>query len=128
MPPEIEELTAKIDGDPVDAWLYDERGWAWFIAGQKALAIQDFDRAIALDENEPAFRLGRGFVYECMGYIDIPRDDFNRAIELDPGYAMAYAFRGSYRSSNTSTKARWPTSIRRYSWSRAMRTIAANAD
>jgi Flp pilus assembly protein TadD len=66
MTPKIEEITARINADPADAWLYHERGWALLGAGQKALAIEDFDAAIALDKSEPQFRLGRGWVYECL--------------------------------------------------------------
>ena len=98
MTQEIEHLTGMIDEDPSDAWLYCERGWAYYKAGRMSLAIRDFDQAIALDDREPEFRVGRGSAYQRMGYIEPPREDFDRAIELDPNDARAYSCRAEYRS------------------------------
>jgi tetratricopeptide (TPR) repeat protein len=98
MEQEIEQLTRLIDEHPCDARLYGERGWAYYDSGQMPLAIRDFDRAIALDDREAEYRVGRGEAYRRMGYIDRPREDFDRAIELDPDYEWAYFCRAWYRS------------------------------
>ena len=65
---------------------YNYRGLAFENMGQFEKAIEDFDRAIALD---PYFRdafLNRGTAFENIGRFDSAIENFDRAIALSPSY------------------------------------------
>jgi tetratricopeptide (TPR) repeat protein len=93
---EIARLTAQIAESPADAWLYNDRGWLRYEARHRTLALDDFNRAIALDESEAVFWLGRGLVYDFQGYPQLALEAFDRAVALDPDWAWAYHLRGCY--------------------------------
>src|SRR5438552_2025386 len=46
--PRIRELTQRIAAAPNDAWLVEERGHAYALLGQEALALADLNQAAAL--------------------------------------------------------------------------------
>lgn len=71
------------------------RGAARLNDERHAGAIEDFNRAIELDESYArAFHL-RGLAHEKGGDHDSAIDDFNRALEIDPDYGAAYYSRAS---------------------------------
>jgi lipoprotein NlpI len=83
-----------IEKQPQRAHLvYYFRGLAFLNTDQFDNAIEDFDRAIALD---PYFRdafLNRGTAFEKKGMLDKAIESFDKAIELGPSYE-AYFNRG----------------------------------
>lgn len=125
---EIKKATRAIESAQNDAQRasgYADRGAAW---GEKArysrafklipgdeyerlfqLAIQDHDRAIALqpDNAEMYYRRGRTYYMQAAfstfdplndpkskAYFETAKGNFAKAIELDPRHALAYEFRG----------------------------------
>ena len=58
-------------------------------------AIDDLDRAIELDPDEPTAFLNRGTAYSFKGESDRAIIDCDRAIQLDPNYTEAYRRRGN---------------------------------
>ena len=74
---------------------YNNRGLAFYKKGQLDQAIEDFNRAIALD---PAFfkaYLNRGAAFVNRGQFDQANADFDEAIALHPSYPEAYNAKGS---------------------------------
>ena len=57
-------------------------------------AIQGYDRAIQLDQNNAAAYISRGFAYMIKGDNDRALQDFDQGIQLDPKNAAAYRNRG----------------------------------
>jgi tetratricopeptide (TPR) repeat protein len=57
-------------------------------------AIQGYNRAIQLDQNNAAAYISRGFAYMVKGDNDRALQDFNQGIQLDPKNAAAYRNRG----------------------------------
>lgn len=94
MTSELEDLTARIEREPSDAWLYWERGRLHGEAHRWKLAVEDFTRAIVLEPGEPAFWRSRGRAHEILGYVGDSREDLDRAVDLDPDDAESYAVRG----------------------------------
>ena len=73
---------------------YFRRGNARCLAKAFELAIEDFDKAIALDpELVPAYNI-RGNAYRGKGELERAIEDYNTAIKLKPDYAYAYNNRG----------------------------------
>jgi murein DD-endopeptidase MepM/ murein hydrolase activator NlpD len=75
------------------------RGWALNLSGRYDRALQDFDRAIALEPDfEQAFR-SKGDAYRRKGLIKQAIAAFDRAIRIKPDYATAFADRAlSYQA------------------------------
>jgi tetratricopeptide (TPR) repeat protein len=55
-----------------------------------------FDHTISVTENNALILSSRGAVLDRMGEHSKALADYNRAIELDPGYSIAYCNRGAY--------------------------------
>src|ERR1700730_13715713 len=76
------------------AWAYNNRGFAYFLAGDLDRAFADDNEAIRLDPNDaPAF-LNRGTVYLQRDDLDHAIADFSETIRLDPNHVLAYNTRG----------------------------------
>jgi lipoprotein NlpI len=73
------------------------RGRAYADKGQFDRAIQDFDRATAIDADYPDAFNSRGIAYSGMGQYARAIDDFDQAVRLDPNYAIAFYNRGLAR-------------------------------
>ena len=63
---------------------YIGRGDALYVKGEYDEAIEDFDTAIGLDENDPVAYYGRGLAHLSLGDAPIARarEDLNKALEL----------------------------------------------
>jgi tetratricopeptide (TPR) repeat protein len=64
------------------------------LQGDYESAIEDFDRAIELDDQDAKTYSARGEAYFKMGDVDQAMADFDRAIEIDPQLMGAHYFRG----------------------------------
>jgi tetratricopeptide (TPR) repeat protein len=69
---------------------YNRKGIADAKQGNRALAIQDFSKAIELVPNYAQAYHNRGLVYFSQGNFGQAIWEFSRAIELDPDYAPVY--------------------------------------
>ena len=58
-------------------------------------AIEDFNKAIALNQADATAYSNRGNAYRDKGEPDRAIEDYNKAIELNPNYAVAYNNRGN---------------------------------
>ncbi len=74
---------------------YNYRGAAFYKEGRFEEAIQDFDRAIALNPSYVEAYNNRGIAFDDNGRLDRAIEDFERAIALNPSYYKAYNNRGA---------------------------------
>ena len=74
---------------------YNNRGNAYSDKGEIDWAIEDYDRAIALDPKYPLTYYNRGNAFSKRGDIDLAIKDYDRAIALDPKLAQSYYNRGT---------------------------------
>ena len=75
--------------------LYNNRGTAYHDLGLYGLAIEDYDRAIALDPAFAAAFNNRGAVYPRLGRPRAAITDYDQAIAINPKFARAYANRAN---------------------------------
>jgi tetratricopeptide (TPR) repeat protein len=80
------------ESDVVIAGAYTNRGNALRDSGEMDRAIQDFNKAIALDKTLAAAFAGRGAVFVAKGQLDFAILDFNQAIKLNPKNVDTYYF------------------------------------
>ena len=88
------ELYAAALGVLPHPWAYNNRGLARKQQGDLAGAIQDYDRAIELDPQDPTAYNNRGNVRAEQKDLAGAIQDYDRAIELDPQDPTAYNNRG----------------------------------
>jgi tetratricopeptide (TPR) repeat protein len=96
------ELTLK------DADGYAARAYEWLGSGNFNKALKDYDRAVSLKPNHPAFLNGRGFTCHMKGIEDEDRptcedralSDYAEAIRIDPNYASAINNRAWIRATS----------------------------
>ena len=90
--PAIEYLTEASFLDNYNKWdvLY-ERGMIYlYFKNNFEKAIEDFTKAINLNQREPNYYINRGWAYQKQGSYKKAYEDYNKAIELDPGRVEAY--------------------------------------
>jgi tetratricopeptide (TPR) repeat protein len=80
---------------PKDPRVYLFRGMAFERTGRLDKAIEDYDRAIALDPSYYQAFLGRGAIFRETGRLDKAIEDYDRAIALNPAYDQAFFGRGA---------------------------------
>jgi tetratricopeptide (TPR) repeat protein len=92
----IEACTVLIDvsaeTDTVMSGAYTNRGSALTDTGELDRAIQDFNKAIALDGKQAAAFAGRASVFVAKGQLDFAILDFSQAIKLNPKNVDTYYF------------------------------------
>lgn len=71
-----------------------ETGVQAFVGGRYEKSIELFTRALEADEKNALALVSRGAAYLKLDMLDQARNDFDRAIGIDPGYARAYHMRG----------------------------------
>jgi len=74
--------------DPNYAAAYNNRGWSKYLLGRYGEAINDANKALAL-ERDPNTYHTRGAAYMGLGQYNKAIADFNRALEIDPGFQDA---------------------------------------
>ncbi|MBT9438251.1 MAG: tetratricopeptide repeat protein, partial [Desulfobacterales bacterium] len=77
---------------------YYNRGVAYAFLNQYERAIEDYNKAIALDPNNAEAYNNRGVAYAFLNQYERAIADYNKAIALDPNFAMAYDNREIARS------------------------------
>jgi len=80
-----------------EAQIYTMRGQALVYSGQPRDAIQDSERAIALDPDKGLAYVVRGLAKGALGATDSALADYTRAIEVEPTCAEAWSNRGMQR-------------------------------
>jgi serine/threonine protein kinase/Flp pilus assembly protein TadD len=75
-------------GQAPEAWVYWNRGYALYTAGQKAEAVRDFDAALRLDPTLASARWNRGMARLELGQYADALADFRAAGEAMPEEAL----------------------------------------
>jgi tetratricopeptide (TPR) repeat protein len=85
-----------IDDQPFQLWA--ERCWIGAVlADELPRTLQECDRAIARNSDDPNNYNSRGFAHFKSGHYDLAIADYDRAIEADPNVASSYLVRGLAR-------------------------------
>lgn len=74
---------------------YNNRGNLFFERNQYDQALQDYKKAVDLDETRPESYNNLGTVYESLKKYDASIEAYSKAIALDPNYPKAWYGRGS---------------------------------
>ena len=74
---------------------YNNRGIAYFDAGEYSQAIENYNRSLDFDPSDPDYYNNRGNAYSKLKQYARAIDDYDRSIRLDPGKAFAYNGRGA---------------------------------
>jgi tetratricopeptide (TPR) repeat protein len=90
----IAEFTKIIEANPNDVLAWFARARCYQEVGQHDLAIDDYSRAIELDQTYPEAYNNCGAVYAEVGDYKTAIDYYDRAIVLDYQYAEPYNNRG----------------------------------
>jgi len=69
---------------------YNNRGTAYFVLGQYAKAISDYNKALALNPRFEEALANRGLVYYRQGKIAQAFSEYDKAIAINPNYPEAY--------------------------------------
>ncbi len=91
----ITQLSEVLREDTTHKLAYVSRGAAFMRTGNHQTALEDFDRAIAIDPDYARAYHLRGLAREVQGDDPGALDDFNRAIDLAPDYGAAYHSRAT---------------------------------
>jgi tetratricopeptide (TPR) repeat protein len=75
-------------------WAYFQRGNLWLHKREGALAVADFNEALAQSPNDSAILHNRGLAWGLIGEHNQAIADFTEALRLDPNYGWAYEDRG----------------------------------
>lgn len=86
----IELYSKSIDLKPDYAEAYNNRGFTYFLKGEKDLAFKDYEKAIELKLDFAAAYNNRGFAYSLKGEYDLAFKDLNKATELKPDFGIPY--------------------------------------
>ncbi len=76
------------------AWIFAQRGNAYFVKGQVDKAIQDYDSAVALDPTNDTALANRGIAHLTQGKADLAMNDYTAALRANPKNANSYNLRG----------------------------------
>lgn len=82
--------------NPACARCYKNIGWVYAYKGDTKLALQNLDKAIALDSKDALIIADRGRILEMTGDEFGALRDYDKAIQLDPQNAELYNMRGEY--------------------------------
>jgi len=74
---------------------HNDRGNAYGKRGNYEKALEDFNKVIELNPNDPDAWYNRGLTYKHLGKLDAALRDYHRAISLKPDYAKAFNNRGT---------------------------------
>lgn len=96
-PARRERVAVLADSGRGDAESHNRRGVGLYARGDRAGAIAEFDRAIALDPRHVVSHANRGVARHGLGDLDAALADLGRALELDPRHAEAAYNRGLVR-------------------------------
>ena len=97
------ELTSKIielvgfenNNDLIYADIYNNRGLAKSYLEEEVSAIEDFNKALEIDNSRGLTYVSRAFSYNNMGEIELALDDLNKAIDLDDSIPNVFFSRSS---------------------------------
>jgi tetratricopeptide (TPR) repeat protein len=80
----LQELTEQIADHSSDAGLYNQRARYYLLDRQMDKALNDINKAISYDANNPAYLTTLSDIYLLMGKPDGSRDALTKAVKIDP--------------------------------------------
>jgi tetratricopeptide (TPR) repeat protein len=89
----IEEALADYDAAlklKPDGALYNSRAKLYFNQQKYDRALEDYNRAIALDSTEGEYFINRGAVFALSNNLPMALNDFNKGLEVRPDHANGY--------------------------------------
>ena len=97
------ELTSKIielegfenNNDLIYADIYNNRGLAKSYLEEEELAIEDFNKALEIDNSRGLTYASRAFSHNNMGEAELALDDLNKAIDIDETIPNVFFSRSS---------------------------------
>lgn len=103
----IDDYSAGLQNNANRPWTFCYRGFAYAKLGDFDEAMNDFCAAIAEGPSVVSHAYNyRGYIYNQRKEYDLAIEDLNKAIELDPEYAIAYLNRGCvYQAKGDSVRA-----------------------
>ena len=90
----VDLITRAIEIFPGNAAAFSNRGSALQQLTEFGRALNDYDRAVALDRNFVEAHLNRGMLLQRLGMSEAALASYDQAILLQPGLAEAYRHRG----------------------------------
>lgn len=93
----VQDFTTAIQGDPKNAFAYNNRAWARQNLGRFDEAIADYDEAIRLDPKLAVAYSNRGLCHHRQRDLAAAIADYDRSIKLDRRNALAFNNRGLAR-------------------------------
>jgi len=90
LPPDLAEITKKINENPKDAGLYNQRALLYLDKKDPDKALNDINKAITIDSKNSLYLRTLSDVYFAMGKINNCKEALNKAIEINPDDAEAY--------------------------------------
>lgn len=82
----LEGIVAREPGNR-NAWV--QLGNAYFDANQPMKSIEAYDKALALDANDPNVLTDQGVMFRTVGWFDKAVANFQQANKIDPGHAQS---------------------------------------
>lgn len=80
----IEMLVEIVQKEPENRGAWVQLGHNYFDTQQPIKAIEAYDKALALDGNDPDVLTDQGVMFRRIGWFDKAIDNFTKANELDP--------------------------------------------
>lgn len=81
----LQPCTQVIQGDPLAAWAYNERAWAYLKMGKAAQGLPDVEKSLELNPNNGMALDTRGHIFEALGRREEAVADFRRALSVSGG-------------------------------------------
>ena len=97
----------KRDGEPVEGWLcetYYGRGLTYQTIEKDRVAIEDFNRVLAIQPKYASALMARAFSHLRLSDLDLALADANEAIRVTPNDGEAYEIRSRIRTALGDTK------------------------
>ncbi|MFA5514907.1 MAG: tetratricopeptide repeat protein [Desulfuromonadales bacterium] len=82
----LEGLVAK---DPANRSAWVQLGHTYFDSQQAAKAVEAYDKALALDPNDPDVLTDQGVMYRQLGWFDRAVDNFEKANRINPSHMQS---------------------------------------
>lgn len=90
LPPDLAAISQRIQEDPENAVLYDERAKLYLQKQKPEGALADINKAITIDSKNPVYYRTLSDVYFMMGKAQRSREALDKAIEVDQDDTSAY--------------------------------------
>jgi len=85
----IDTLLQVTAADPGNRNAWVQLGHAYFDSDQPTKAVEAYDKALAMDANDPNVLTDQGVMFRKLGWFDRAIDNFEKASKLDPRHAQS---------------------------------------